>query len=401
MNFKFLHGLIWQRLKSKLRPFKSLLTPRPKQESDPGRSVEPMLHRSYDLLQAEPSWAAGEAIDDIRIIERIIYSYKTSFKEDKIGPSDQWKRIFNNHSKPMHKIFLKGQFDEIATLLRRPGDSYLFYGFDMLYAEPVKSFYASRAVANAYAKLCKDYLIRIAESIGALRMESSIFPKPYPAYESIPVDDLLTRLENTIGCNINFPNPFPDEIGLATRRGIASDRAIHAIYQAWRIRELLKDIPNPKVLEIGAGLGRTAYYASLFGIKNYTIIDLPFTGASQGYFLMHTLGESQVILDGEDDAQHDQKIKILNPSSFLSGSGKFDLIINVDSLTEMDQQTAESYWQKIENIGSMFLSINHERNIFTVKELIDRSERILSRQRHPDWGRHGYVEELVVFRNAK
>ena len=147
-------------------------------------------------------------------------------------------------------------------------------------------------------------------------------------------------MDERIGLKLRFPNPFPDEFGLISSRGIIGERAIHAIYQAWRIRELMSGIPNPRVIEIG-GLGRTAFYSWQFGVKDYTIIDLPFTAVSQGYYLMRTLGPENVILHGESGL--DPRSSCCNLRLFFENAAKVDLIVNVDSMTEVDRQTADRY----------------------------------------------------------
>ena len=185
-------------------------------------------------------------------------------------------------------------------------------------------------------------------------------------YGSIRLESLLEAIDQRLGVKLTFPNPFPDEFGLMSTRGIIGVRAVHAIYQAWRIRELLRGIPNPRVVEIGGGLGRTAFYSSQLGVEDYTIIDLPFTAVAQGYFLMRTLGEEKVILHGESAAA-ESKIKLLQPSAFLESTDRVDLIVNVDSMTEFDRETADRYWRQIKRGSTKFLSINHEGNPFTVK----------------------------------
>ena len=104
-------------------------------------------------------------------------------------------------------------------------------------------------------------LVTLAEAIGAKRVwnaEAAESLRPDVA----SIEDLLTAIENRIGIDLDFPNPFPDEFGLATSRGVASQRALHAIYQAWRLKTLAR-VYGGRVLEIGAGLGRTAYYAKI------------------------------------------------------------------------------------------------------------------------------------------
>jgi hypothetical protein len=190
------------------------------------------------------------------------------------------------------------------------------------------------------------------------------------------------------------PNPFPSEWGLVSSRGIVSFRVPQALYQAWRIAQLLKGIEKPRVLEIGGGLGRTAFYARQFGIRDYTIIDIPVSSLAQGYFLGRTLGEENVSLFGETAA--DEQVKIMPPGFFLDGTDRYDLVVNVDSLTEIGRVAADQYWSAIEARAKKFLSINHEANEFTVAQLIGEARHITV-SRTPYWMRRGFVEEVVEF----
>ena len=112
-------------------------------------------------------------------------------------------------------------------------------------------------------------------------------------------DQILDQIDGALGLKLDFPNPFPNELGLPSSRGILGFRSIHAIYQAWRIAQIAKGRRDFKVMEIGAGLGRTAYFSNIFGVKNYTIVDIPLTNAAQGYFLGRVLGPDAVRLNGE------------------------------------------------------------------------------------------------------
>src|SRR5207237_2562341 len=127
--------------------------------------------------------------------------------------------------------------------------------------------------------------------------------------------------------------PFKDERGIESSRGVISYRAVEALYQAWRVAELLEaDNGSGRVVEIGAGLGRNAYYARTFGIHDYTLVDLPLTGISQAYFLGRTLGPHAILLHGENAPDARSRIKILPPHAFLNDDDRYDLALNVDSL---------------------------------------------------------------------
>ena len=142
-----------------------------------------------------------------------------------------------------------------------------------------------------------------AEAVGVLRV---FYPETTPGYhyerygEPGNADHILDEIEERSPRPIRFPNPYPGERGLLTAtRGVASFRAIQALYQAWRLRELSRGQNDFRVLEIGAGLGRTAYFAQALGMSDYTIIDIPLTNAAQGYFLGRTLGPDNIVLFGE------------------------------------------------------------------------------------------------------
>lgn len=152
---------------------------------------------------------------------------------------------------------------------------------------------------------------------------------------------------------------------MATSRGVISHRAVQALYQAWRVFTFVNGDRGANVVEIGAGLGRTAFYARKFGLRNYTIVDLPMSSVAQAYFLGRTLGDDAVRLFGEEGSG----ISILPPSAFLAAQDRYDLVLNVDSLTELDPRTAKAYCMAIRDRSGVLLSINHEVNPFTAREM--------------------------------
>jgi hypothetical protein len=204
----------------------------------------------------------------------------------------------------------------------------------------------------------------------------------------------IQLLEKEIGLSLPFPNPFKGEYGIKTNNGIASYRAIQAAYQAWKISAIVKSLPNPRVLEIGGGLGRTAYYCRLFGITDYTIVDIPISSLAQGDFLGRVLPEKDLSLFGEACENEIVKIKLIPTETFFSSDRKYDLIVNIDSLTELDINIAKRYLQKISEVGTRFLSINHESNTFSVNSIWRESSYLNKFYRSPYWLRRGYVEEL-------
>jgi SAM-dependent methyltransferase len=335
-------------------------------------------------------------VDDHLIVKRLMGAYQHSMKDPDVRGNSMWKGIYEEHHKAYHEIFMS---DVVAAsaILRNPGTTKLFYGIDNHF-DTVQSFLeADSGFAHHLAVCCLDGLVRFAEAIGAIRLDN---PESYPYLPAFPLaaDDVVNRIEQVLG-PLAFPNPYPNEFGCLTSKGIFSYRVPQALYQAWRIKQLLRGIEHPRVLEIGAGLGRTAYYAHQLGIEDYTIVDLPFTAVLSGYFLGRCLGGDRIVLSGEEVSLDTRRlIKIITPAVFLEGNDSYDLIINADSLTEMDPAIAKAYWNRIEANGGIFLSINHELNSFTAKDLIDKGTRVSQADRSPYWMRDGYIEEVVKFK---
>lgn len=363
---------------------------------NPWKRGESGFFRREQSLKAVAGQAEGIPDLDLAIATRIVASYQKAIEKEEQRGDSMWQVFFNERHVPIHTVFKEGKTHEAARILQNPGPTELFYGFDNLMASFQEQVPPNSTNAKGHAKVCLDGLIRFAEAIGAIRLDN---PERYHAHALVvwEADRVIKCIEDTLGLPLSFPNPYPDEHGVKTSKGIISYRVCQALYQAWRIKQLLKGVSNPRVLEIGAGLGRTAYYAKQFGINDYTIIDLPFTLISSGYFLARTLGQDQVLLLGEETSNEKQKVKVLSPEAFLKGKETYDLIINVDSLTEMDPSIARAYWTQIESKSAIFLSINQETHALTVRELINASSKVSHADRVPYWMRRGFVEETVWF----
>ncbi|WP_448952756.1 putative sugar O-methyltransferase [Labrys neptuniae] len=367
--------------------------------------LQKFVHRDLNQLNAVGAISNGDQPHDDEIIPRIIAAYKVNIGENS-EPSHIWKDIFDNHLLPLHKALVGSDQSAIENILRRPGDSILFYGIEGSVNGQFSAHLKKRPDSPLLRELWiapHDHLIRFAEIIGALPYENperrgSRKSKKLTKYGQLSTDAIVDFIESKLGFELQFPNPYPDELGVKTKRGIASFRAVHAIHQAWLIKNLVKDVANPRVLEIGGGLGRTAYYARQMGIQDYTIIDLPTTAVSHGYFLMRTLGEKNVTLHGEGNGGPSDKVKLFRPETFLEGSQRYDLIINVDSLPEMGQEVASSYWRKIRQSAPAFLSINQEADGLRVQDLAEADPvPVKFAIRNSSGMRKGYVEEIFWF----
>lgn len=343
-----------------------------------------LFHHKPTVFAPEAVITEGEKTTaDIGLIDRIIEAYhRTLSYAQEIGESwwtTGWIWACKEH---IHQGFLSEDREKVRSVLENPVENNLFLGFGDIWPWDKKIM----------VRIIYDCVIQVAAYLGIVRMPN---PEYSPFASDIWLDDVLDQIAENYGFDLKFSNPFPGELGIRTKRGILGWRAIQSLYQAIRIYELLNGkIRGAKILEIGAGLGLTASFMHQMGNRDYTIIDIPMTNVAQEYFLGRAIGEERVSFVGEEPAGD---IKIL-PFYMLSDLEKerYDLILNVDSITEMDETFQQNYWGYIQTHTSAFFSINHEHNPHTVRELYQATGAKVHRGICPL--RRGYVEEAVYFR---
>ena len=343
--------------------------------------------KSFSLTRGAVDVPSVE-FDDVSLIERLKKFYiicDDSFEGNK---DSLWSAIFRGLHGDIHSAFVDGDNEKIIDILRNPQKYNVFYGFENMCRDLLKN---KRLEDILEPELTMDGLLSLCEAVGVLNISN---PESLRIVKAIDPESAIPLLEKEFGFNLCFPNPFEGEYGIKTEKGIISYRAIQALYQAWRISTIVKNIPNPAILEIGGGLGRTAYYCHQFGISDYTIVDIPISSLAQGNFLGRVLPESNLALFGESADDTGTKIKLIPPKEFFTGETKYDLIINADSLTELNIEVAKQYVRKIEKVGDLFLSMNHEFNSFSVNSITKGSPRLNKLYRHRYWMRRGFVEEL-------
>jgi hypothetical protein len=316
------------------------------------------------------------------MVPRIRVAYAETLKHYGGAIGSHWA-TFGKRARPVHDALVESD-EATARVLADPLANGLFLGFqDWGLDKNIDDDEYRQWLLRVNYQL----LVRLCEAVGAIPFwnpEGGCRGQPQrgPRRHAGSVESLLQALDLAIGTELSFPNPFPGEFGLKSKRGIISYRALHAIYQAWRLRQLDGD----DVIEIGAGMGRTAYYAHLLGATNYTIIDLPMANIAQACFLTAALGHDLVAVYGEAETE---LFRIAPPMAPL---GKYDIALNVDSIPEMTKDAARQYAHAISRNCQTFLSINMEIGWFKVSDLLGKPA-----SRHPYWLRKGYVEELYLF----
>lgn len=336
------------------------------------------------------------------LASRIAAAYRISMAQSHGAGASVWSR-FSENAREIHDSLLSGNLDRIVAILEDPIPTQLFIG----YYSVIRDFGLDES-ADELAKLrgwtvhqTLECFVRLAQAAGATllwnpeRVEQS--RGEGADFTAACLENLLARVDEAVGVRVDFPNPIQREFGLPTVRGIASYRAPHAIYQAWRVRELLGKSSEKRVVEVGAGMGRTAYYARLLGVKEFTIVDLPLGNVAQANFLGRALGPDAIWLPGDPVSDQAGRIRIC-PSEWLASSDElFDVVLNADSITEMDRRHAIDYVGWAGRCATTFLSINHEANLFSARNLCAKFNTRTRILRYPYWLRKGYVEEVVCF----
>jgi hypothetical protein len=229
-------------------------------------------------------------------------------------------------------------------------------------------------VQKQYAQVYYDKLITLMEMnsiIPIFSPEEYYYVKRFDKYFNISPEAFLKELSTRFEFDVSAPKYSGNLFGLDTKYGLYNERDFMSLGVALMVKERFDD-KNINICEIGGGVGHLAFYLHRLGYKNISIVDLPTISVSQMYFL-------SVNLD-------DNNVQLISPQQF---TGKYDLVLNVDSMTEMNIESAKEYCDKMENETQNFISINHETNPFTVNQICNM-RRI---SRHPFWLRKGYVFE--------
>ena len=328
------------------------------------------------------------AIEGTRLVERIVSTYRRERAVFAGHGTSLWREIDQRRAS-IDDVLLNGSARDVLAMLQAPAKGDLLYGFENTFADYVSILRADAVRQSLEACWIHDATTRLAEAVGAIRIAG---PEAPHLERVVDVPALIEAIEQRHGIELAFPNPFEDEFGVETGRGTASLRAVHAVYQAFRLDALRRSAGGARVMEIGAGLGRTAYFASKLFSMPYTIYDLPLTNVAQAFFLGVLFGEENIALSGEayDPTRH--KVRILSVNHRLGPDEACDILLNVDSLTELDRNVAARYADFASRHASAFVSINHEAHAFTVADLM--AERCMQPLRNPYWMRKGYVEEV-------
>ncbi len=175
------------------------------------------------------------------------------------------------------------------------------------------------------------------------------------------------------------------------------------------INKYLDDNNHNIIVDLGGGYGKLAYYC-LKNLKKYTFIDfdIPETLILASYYLSKSFPDKKVFLYGDGNIDS-KKIKdfdlIFLPPWEIEKirNDSVELVINRNSLGEMEPATAKNYIAQIHRITKYFFSSNHEyfRNHFknNEKSLINFEYNLQNKfkelVRYPDLGHLTYEQNKI------
>jgi len=323
---------------------------------------------------------------DVQIAERILKSFgKARAVEHKKITGDIWDRIQEKHAD-----FYAICHDpiQVADYLNNMNQHNITLGISSSTLGEFCTMHENEAVRQSWGVFTKDMLVCLAEAVGAL---------PYNLtggnlYISEKV--ILDAVEEKIGISIQSSNMEGGLYKLNVGKHLFVHRDFWSLYIAWRAVQLVGS--SATIAEIGGGMGKVAFFARQFGLRDYSIYDLPIINVVQAWYLIKS--GLEVTLYGEEGRSG---IAVLPYWEFEKGSS--DLTINVDSFPEMDESIVVGYLGTIKkNTKKYLLSINQEetrvygdgRKHIVVQDIVAKVGGFKRVYRLPFWFLRNYVEEL-------
>jgi len=355
-----------------------------------------LLHSPLAARIAEPVLPKDDP-GDMAAATRVIAAFRKAQADAAAPPTaSMWDRIGAEKQQFLTDL-ANGTVPAVAAALSKMFVSDLTWGLGQVHSghpELLKSPHPTHLHFRF-----TDTLVNLAEAVGAVAVTSMA---QNAAEHLMPLDRDLAATYAAIQRRIGFNPSFPD-LGsaygfLVAGQLVSIDSLTHA-YTAYRARQLT-EIARPTVFEIGGGYGCLALMARRAGIGPYTIFDLPWVNALQGYFLIRSLPAGSVQLYGESEGE----VRVLPYWKLDDEPAKScDVLVNTDSLPEMGRATAAAYLPKIQRVvRRLFLSINQEAGAYVpgvgaqnnVRELVDEMAGFTVRSRQRAWMRQGYLEEV-------
>ncbi len=179
--------------------------------------------------------------------------------------------------------------------------------------------------------------------------------------------DLLNSLDVDVS-QVSYPM-IGNPVGVKLNGNLIPIESLRHAYNGKAISNLLRDINDSVILEIGGGLGGQTYQTMRLAekqINKYLLFDIPEVLAVCTYFILTVFPEKKVRLFGEGKISagetEDYNIGLFPHYTIESvEDDSIDLVFNSNSFSEMDGTTAAKYLSIVNRVcHRYFMHINHE-----------------------------------------
>ena len=335
-------------------------------------------------------------VPERRFVDRLISAFRHAKQSTETDLGPIWGSLVAGRHGEAIELCRRGDAAMLGDYLARLGQTDLAWGF-FGGPEAHEAALTSPEYQRQIALLIMDRLLSLAEFLGCTPLDN---PEqgPWGASARLSTDELLGRVAEALAIDITPPRRLGSYWGLATRFGVFDSRILDAIHAAARIKQVLSTSGGNGVLEIGGGAGLVACYARRLGVARYTIVDLPTVALVQGFMLSDEPGLRLQTEPGMEP------VRLAAPWEYatLPDLHPADLLFNMDSLPEMETNTAVDYLTGAREMGlRTLLSINQESggevgewSQGKLLSLTRRAGQFQLLSRHRSWMRPGYAEEL-------
>lgn len=257
-------------------------------------------------------------------------------------------------------------------------------------------FHNEGPAALRYLQRCWDVLLGVAEQSGAV---SRSHPDFGHLYLGVPIDSLLEAV--SAKCNLRWPVWHGGAWGLASNIGVVHEQVLTGLYTAIKIHRKYPHFSSP-IMEIGSGAGYVSYWLYVMGHRNITVVDMPTVMVCHAYQLAVNLGADTFSLPNEPFRPPIMGIRFMTADQLNYDETEYDVIINVDGLSEYGPENMEFYLEFIARQGKSFYSVNEEsryknygeEHLSVHHEIAEKwADRLVIEDRNIDWLRPGFVEE--------
>jgi len=325
---------------------------------------------------------------DFKITSLLIKKYKNKILENKNKNSKLWDQILN---KKYHDLYSAIEINDVkctSIILSK------FFRDKCIRGAEDGDLFKNPILNVSHKQLILEGILALAHYDGILD-----YPAPYQVNNYKHSQTNYVKLYNKISKKFplktipNYGSPY----GLNVGNGVINHRFIESLFLNLELKNILTNFNfstknKLNFLEIGGGSGLNALNLFFFfkgNIKKIYLVDLPQMLIFQEYLIRSTLKKSEL-----------RYFEFISNSDFEKANIKYDVMINKDSIPEINKKESLKYIQNFsKSKNSLFFSLNHESRSFKqnpVKELISKFKNISVVSRDYSKIKEGYIKEIYI-----